>query len=382
MDRTDHWRIAVSAILPYLINGIVLIAIAPWCCPTGAVVAADVREESNTAIESVVERLVQAIKDKDIPATEGALKTIRSLGAQKAAVRAAEELLSSDDNDLRCLAADTVVQFDAGKAAGLQSAFERGLKSKAPRIRTRGALGLAQIGPAARQALPALLQAARDEDLRVRASAAQALGSMGSAATEAVPALEDLLKDPSFPVRMYAVRALSQIGSPTKAAIPGLLWALQQPDSSELRQAAAKALAGIGAEAKEAVAALVICLKDDERNVRIEAMRSLRVIGPQAHEAIPALLAALKDPDFDMRRMAAMALGKIGRDADCVAALTVMLTEDREGNADLRTAAAYAIAEMGPHAKAALPALIAALHEPERRGSGGGGPRSGKSGVR
>ena len=88
---------------------------------------------------------------------------------------------------------------------------------------------------------------------------------MGSAATEAVPALEDLLNDASLPVRMYAVRALSQIGSSTKAAIPGLLWALQQPDSSELRQAAAKALAGIGPEAKEAVAALIVRLKDDER---------------------------------------------------------------------------------------------------------------------
>ena len=98
-------------------------------------------------------------------------------------------------------------------------------------------------------------------------------------------------------------------------------------------------------------------------NVRVEALRSLRVIGPQAKEAIPALIAALKDPDVDMRRMAAMALGNIGGDPNSVAALAAMLTEDHEGNADLRAAAAYALAGMGPQAKAALPALIVALHD-------------------
>jgi HEAT repeat protein len=364
MDHTAHRRAVVLAILPRVIEAVRLITIAACCCATGIGGAAeDFQEKPYFPIGSAVERLVQAIKDKDIPATEAALKTIRTFGAEKEAATAAEALLSSDDNDLRCLAADAVRQFDAGKATGLLSAFERGLQSKEPRIRTRGALGLAQIGPAARQAIPTLLHAARDEDLRVRASAAQALGSMGSAATEAVPTLEDLLNDPSLPVRMYTVRALSQIGSPSKAAIPGLLWALQQPDSSELRQAAAKALAGIGPEAKVAVAALVARMHDDEQNVRLEAMKSLRAIGPQAREAIPALIAVLKDPNVDLQRMAAMTLGSIGRDADSIAALTAMLKEDQEGNADLRVAAAYAMAAMGPPAKTAIPTLIEALHD-------------------
>ena len=209
MDHAVQWRADATSILRRVLEAILLITIATGPSATSTAVAAeDLHEEAYSPSGSAVERLVQAIKTKDVPAADAALKSIRALRAEKAAITAVGSLLSSEDNDIRCVAADAVRQFDASKAAGLLSAFEWGLKSKEPRIRMHGALGLAQIGPAARKALPALLQAVRDEDIRVRASAAQALGSIGSAAVEAIPALEDLLNDPAFPVRAYSIRAL------------------------------------------------------------------------------------------------------------------------------------------------------------------------------
>ena len=142
MVRSIHRRAVDSAIVTRVIEAVLLITIAACCCATGTAIAAeDLGEKPRTPAEAAVKRLVQAIKDKDIPATEAAFKTIHVLGVEQGAATAAEALLSSDDNDICCLAADTVVQFDVGQAVRLLPVFERGLKSKEPRIRATWCVG-------------------------------------------------------------------------------------------------------------------------------------------------------------------------------------------------------------------------------------------------
>ncbi len=51
------------------------------------------------------------------------------------------------------------------------------------------------IGPAAAEAVPALMAALKDKDKKVRRNAAFALGEIGPAAKEAVPALEAAVRD-------------------------------------------------------------------------------------------------------------------------------------------------------------------------------------------
>ncbi len=62
-------------------------------------------------------------------------------------------------------------------------------------MRERAALALGLIGPAAKEAVPALIATLRDEDGLVRGYAAYALGEIGPAANEAVPALEAAARD-------------------------------------------------------------------------------------------------------------------------------------------------------------------------------------------
>jgi HEAT repeat protein len=78
-----------------------------------------------------------------------------------------------------------------------------------------------------------------DQDDRVRASAAAALGRIGPAAEEAVPALIEALKDEA--AGPQAEESLVKIG---RAAVPALIQVVGSPDQST-RWHAANALTRI-----------------------------------------------------------------------------------------------------------------------------------------
>ena len=67
------------------------------------------------------------------------------------------------------------------------------------------------IGPAAKEAIPDLVKALKDEDKYVRYLAAFALRRIGPAAKDAIPALSEALVDEYGPVREEALKALDQI---------------------------------------------------------------------------------------------------------------------------------------------------------------------------
>ena len=67
------------------------------------------------------------------------------------------------------------------------------------------------IGSGAKDAVPALMQALKDQDEWVRGNAARALGWIGSGAKDAVPALIQALQDQDAQVRFAAAYALGQV---------------------------------------------------------------------------------------------------------------------------------------------------------------------------
>lgn len=87
-------------------------------------------------------------------------------------------------------------------------------------MRWEAARTLGKIGPAAKSAVSALIQATMDHDPLLREHAAEALGDIGPDAAEAVPALVVALEDPETKVRRDAVRSLGQIGPAAKSALP------------------------------------------------------------------------------------------------------------------------------------------------------------------
>lgn len=104
-----------------------------------------------------------------------------------------------------------------------------------------------------------------------------------------------------------AARALARMGRP---ALEPLLEAL----AARSPQARAHAALGVGEMEprngrKEALARLMIALKDDDAQVREECARALGKI--EDPEAVPALLAALRDQAAAVRTATAWALGEM-----------------------------------------------------------------------
>ena len=113
-----------------------------------------------------------------------------------------------------------------------------------------------------------------------------------------------------------------------------------------------RALGQLGRQSEAVVPMLVELLDDQNRGVRAKAALTLAEIGPQAKAAVPALLETLKrDPDSFI----AVSLRRLDPDADTVVPTLVEML--RNENPEVRIAAANVLAEFGPQAKAAAPAL-------------------------
>lgn len=130
-------------------------------------------------------------------------------------------------------------------------------------VRMSVASALGGLGPAAKEALPVLIEASRASESRVRASAAVALGKIGPDAKETVPALTQLLEDVEPGVRLTAVQALADLGPVAKEAVPHLIQALRDTNA-RMQQAAIRALGNIGPAAKDAIPQLRKLADDDQ----------------------------------------------------------------------------------------------------------------------
>lgn len=142
------------------------------------------------------------------------------------------------------------------------------------------AYALADLGPAAAPAIPALIALLQRERVprpfRTPPSSAFALGRIGLPA--AAP-LAGLLGSPEPHVRLAAVMALGFIGKPAAPEAPALLPLLRDPDA-EIRHAAALALATIGVETEPVLNALAAALSAEDIHMRFAAADLLRKIEP------------------------------------------------------------------------------------------------------
>src|SRR5271165_5425366 len=139
-----------------------------------------------------------------------------------------------------------------------------------------------------------LVRSLNDPNPAVRREAAEALGEVGPAAAEAVTALVVTLEDTDNKVRIAAATALARIGD---KAIDGMCVALENHDSRIYRGAILAFLAlgrsGIPALKKE--------LESDDPLVRQRAAVALAHLDPEIEEAVSPLILALRDSDSGVR---------------------------------------------------------------------------------
>jgi HEAT repeat protein len=237
-------------------------------------------------------------------------------------------------------------------------------------------------GPQVREPLIEVLRAASSDARAVERArlAALALGRMG--ALSALPALLEALRDQradAAPLRAAAAAALGQIQAEAAAHLyaPG-----QPPHSSEEWRAAAEALHAFSLE--PVIAALIEALRDSSPQVRAASAAAFLELVPddlpntwlfadlQASTAPPVppqspanrtalraatgpLSQALKDPDPTVRLKAATSLGWLGDDRAADALADTL----NDSDARCRSAAALALGILG--APAALKPLAHAL---------------------
>jgi HEAT repeat protein len=177
------------------------------------------------------------------------------------------------------------------------------------------------------------------------------------------------LKSPDAQVRRTAAGALAGVGDCSLGpAVPVLIEALQDPDA-EVRCLAVRALRQSGAPPRLYRSAFLAAGRDPAIEVRREVIDALRrfyqreplVYWPWSHVG-PVLEAATRDSDVKIRCEVALVLSGYGEDA--VPSLTRLLVDS---DAEVREHAGAALHNIGPAAKRAVPALIAAVRHDDPR---------------
>ena len=195
------------------------------------------------------------------------------------------------------------------------------------------ALAVALTGEAKAQGVEGLVAALRGKNEEARWQAAIELGKMGEAAAAAAPALAEALQDPSLFTRMQAANALGKIGPKARPAVPQLIAVVR--DSEE------------------------------DRRVRRYAIFSLGEIDSTDPTVIAALQDASVDPEETVRTGAQAVLAEIGLRGQPV---DVLISKLGEPSWETRADAARVLAERGPDAREAVPALINAISDATAEG--------------
>jgi len=162
------------------------------------------------------------------------------------------------------------------------------LSGEDPEAGVRAAEQLANMGPAAAGAAPALIDALGAESAMVRAYAAAALGKICKSAGDATRALRKSLEDPDGTVRVWSALALFRIepdADPEIKVIADVLADRKLPTQARIE--AAVAVVQMGPKGKGAVKALIAAL--EKSTIRRHAAYALGAIGPDAGEAVDAL---------------------------------------------------------------------------------------------
>lgn len=232
-----------------------------------------------------------------------------------------------------------------------------------PEVRREAAIAIAAVGPGAASAVPALANAMEEDRELMGGPAAYALGAIGTkakAAAEKVARLADDPKSPPF-LRTVCLWALARMNPDdqqlVRKVVPRLVDALKSPQP-RLRAAAARALIDLDPDPEIARPLIKKAMEEASPEVLDDILDAVAALG---EKAVPRLIVALEAKQ--VRAEAAAIIARIGPKAKAaVPALAKALADD---NPETRNEVLFALAAIGPAAKSALPQIADALGDSE-----------------
>ncbi len=231
--------------------------------------------------------LIVALSDRDIQVRAGAA---RALGLMRAA-DAVKELgrVVKDDPDPQVTQSAAMALGFISDPAAVEPLVEA-LKKGAPGTRLSACQALANLKSPA--AIPALRETLKDPSPQMRRMALQTLGEIGDPA--AIPDIRPLLRDKDFSLQVAAVLSLGKLQDKDKGTVSTLKKYLDKKNPTELRAAAAQALASQGDKHGKSVALDILGDKTVEARVRVMAAQAL---GDMADPSLAPALRKISDQE-------------------------------------------------------------------------------------
>jgi HEAT repeat protein len=342
-----------------------------------------------SAAKDSVPALAELLKDPDESVRRSVLRAVRSIHpGPKVMIPLLVTLLENPDLNVRTRILTSVAECGVEAVPGLIAAL------KDDKSAFWALIILRDIGPAAKDAIPAIVEKLSDKKAEIRREAVLTLGVFGDAAISAIPKITALLGDENVgTAATFVLGELGQIPAAAEATVranaksadqllsTASLWALARvhPEDKELR--------------REATETLIARLKEKDAFVRVAAARALAALPPAPEITAPIWDKALENADENTLRQALDAfaalgapavprliealkfekfrvdviyvLGRIGPAAASATSELARLTEDK--NSRVAHEAIIALGNIGAGAKAAVPALTRALGQAQDR---------------
>jgi HEAT repeat protein len=319
---------------------------------TARISAIDELGSQNEKAAAAVSDLTQLLSDKSAAVRAHAAHALGEIGGSaKPSAAVLSSLLKDDDERVRRQAVKALAQIRPGPQVMIPL-FIQLMEDPDPGVQQRI---LHAVSDAGADAVPGLIEALKNE--QVVYWACLILRDIGPPAKDAVPALTDLLKSPKVEVRREAALALGamkQEGVPAIAALASLL------DDKEVQEAATLALGQIGRFPWTAETKIRANAKSDNKVLSTLSLWTLVRLYP-AHpeyskDAAERLISLLSDKDPFVRATAAKSLASLKLSAE----VTLPIYERVLANADDETMK-LALDALVPHGSGAVPRLIYAL---------------------
>jgi HEAT repeat protein len=333
---------------------------------------------------AAVDPLVTTLMHPDPRARRAAVRALRQLATSRADLLAAVRSQLADAEPAAVLPAlHTLADMEEDAVPFLIEALAD------PKSRYWAEVVLAEIGPEAAAAVEPLAKIAGDSLIEDKVQSILALAAIGEPAIAATPQIVAALESPDASLRYVAAYALGKLrakdadaaleeaaGSDDQFLASLATWARAMihpddaalrgqavdrlgdeltDDSPRLRQAAIQGLSGLAASLdepsrRELAAKLIGSLSDPIPSVGLAAGGALIRLGGDAVGALSEALAAPEKRNAAMEILAEL-------DAAALPALEAMIAGLSDEDPGYRSAAAMAIAAIGPEAKGAVPAL-------------------------